>query len=332
MKNGILILICVALLNIGQSSAQDLNKKGKLKQVVIGLIGKSQSNPVFIAANSGARVAAKEMGAKYGVDVIINWQTPQTENPHQQAQTVEKLARSGAAGIAIACSDANILTPAINEAVNLGAQVVCFDADAPKSNRFAYYGSDNEEFGRMLMRELAHEMKESGVVAIIGGNKNALNLQRRIQAAIDELKKYPSMRLLQNGVFYHDEVPEKAAEVVNHAQKTYPQIGGWVFIGGWPIMEKNLIKWEPGKVKIVSCDALPAELEYVKSGQVQVLIAQGCFNWGYKSVELLLNKILMNQNPKQEFINDPPTRVTKDNLDEWSLNWKKWLLKDAVYR
>jgi ribose transport system substrate-binding protein len=332
MKKSLVLIICLVFISLGQTFAQDANKKGKLKKVVIGLVGKSQSNPVFIAAYAGARVAAKEIGAKHNVEVDINWQTPQTENPQEQAQSVEQLARSGAAGIAIACSDAKILTPAINKAVDLGAQVVCFDADAPQSKRLAYYGSDNAEFGRVLMKELAQVMKGNGIIAISGGNKSAPNLQRRIQAALDELKKYPSMKLLPNGVFYHDEVPEKAAEVVTRAQKANPQIEGWVFVGGWPLMKKNLIKWEPGKTKIVSCDALPSELEYVKSGHVQVLIAQGCFSWGYKSVELLLNKILLNQTPNEEFITDPPTRVTEENLDEWSLNWKKWLLKEAVYR
>jgi ribose transport system substrate-binding protein len=332
MRHKLVLLICLILVLYGQSYTQDVNKKGDTKKITLGIIGKSQSNPVFIAAYAGARVAAKEIGDKYGVEVIIDWQTPENENPKEQSQAVDKLSRSGVAGIAVACSDANILTPAINKAVDLGAQVVCFDADAPKSKRFAYYGSDNTEFGRTLMKELAQVMDERGVVAIIGGNKNAPNLQRRVQAVKEELKNYPSMKLLPNGVFYHEELPEKASEVVARAQKANPQIGGWVFVGGWPLWMKNAIRWEPGKIKIVACDALPSELEYVKSGHVQVLIAQGCFLWGYKSVEILLNKIVKNQTPSKELIVDPPTRVTKENLDEWSLNWKKWLLKEAVNR
>jgi ribose transport system substrate-binding protein len=332
MRHLLVLLISLFLINNGDIFAQNSNNKVNAKNITIGLIGKSQSNPVFIAAYSGARVAAKEIGAKYGVQVTIDWQTPQNENPKEQAQAIERLSRSGVAGIAIACSDANMLTSPINKAVDLGIQVVCFDADAPKSKRFAYYGSDNSEFGRALMKELAQVMNEHGVVAIIGGNRNALNLQRRIQAVKEELKNYPSMSLLPNGVFYHEELPEKASEVVARAQKANPQIGGWVFVGGWPLWMKNAIKWEPGKVKIVACDALPSELEYVKSGHVQVLIAQGCFLWGYKSVEILLNKIMKNQTPTEELIVDPPTRVTKENLDEWSLNWKKWMLKEAVNR
>jgi len=332
MKYGLALLICLLLLSCGRIIAQDANKSGEVKKITLGVIGKSQSNPVFMAAYAGARVAAKEIGAKYGVEVIIDWQTPKTENPQEQARSVDQLSRSGAAGIAIACSDAKILTPWINKAVDQGAQVVCFDSDAPKSKRFAYYGTDDVEFGQMMMKELAQEMNKSGVIAMIAGNKNALNLQRRVRTITEELKKYPSMKLLANGVYYHDEIPEKAASVVARAQKENPQIGGWAFVGGWPLFTKNGIKWAPGQVKIVACDALPDELEYLNSGHVHVLLAQGCFSWGYKSVELLLNKILNNQSPKQEFIAAPLARVTKENYEEWSLNWRKWLLKDAVNR
>jgi ribose transport system substrate-binding protein len=332
MKNKIILLLCLILAGTGLVFAQSTEKKVNAKNITIGLIGKSQSNPVFMAAYSGARVAAKEIGAKYGVQVTIDWQTPQNENPKEQAQAIEKLSHSGAAGIAIACSDASIVTPAIDKAVDLGTQVVCFDSDAPKSKRVAYYGTDDIEFGHMALKELAQAMNEKGVVAMIAGNKNAPNLQRRVHAVMEELKNYPSMKLLPNGVFYHEEIAEKAADVVARAQKANPQIEGWIFVGGWPLWAKDAIQWNPGKVKIVACDALPKQLDYVKSGHVQVLIAQGCFLWGYTSVELLVNKVLKNQNPSEEFIAAPMTRVTKENLDEWSLNWKKWLLKEAVNR
>ena len=332
MRRRLFILFFLAPLCLGLMTAQKNNKNTNVKTIKIGLIGKSQSNPVFMAAYAGARVAAKEIGAKYNVDVVIDWQTPKNEDAQEQVQAVDQMSRSGVAGIAIACSDAKILTPSINQAVDLGTQVVCFDADAPKSKRFAYYGTDDVEFGKMMMKELAQEMNETGVIAMIAGNKNAPNLQRRVRTIIEELKKYPSMKLLPNGVYYHDEIPERAAGVVARAQKENPQIRGWAFVGGWPLFMKNGISWAPGKIKVVACDALPDELEYVHSGQVQVLLAQGCFSWGYKSVELLLDKILMNQSPKEEFIAAPLTRVTKENYEEWSLNWKKWLIKEAVNR
>ena len=332
VRNKLAFIIFSVVLTTGIMVAQITNNKLTGKNITIGLIGKSKSNPVFIAAYSGARVAAKEIGAKYGMQITIDWQTPQNENPKEQTEAIEKLSRSGASGIAIACSDPNVLISPINKAVDLGIPVICFDADAPKSRRLAYYGSDDAEMGRMMLHELANAMNEKGTIAILAGNKNAQNLQSRVRVIMEELKKYPSMKLLPNGVFYHEEIPEKAAEVMNRAQKANPQIGGWALVGGWPLFMKNGIQWEPGRVKIVACDALPAQLEYIKSGHAQVLIAQGCFMWGYKSVELLVNKIVLNQSPTEGKIAAPLTLVTQENLDEWSLNWKKWLLKEAVNR
>jgi ribose transport system substrate-binding protein len=328
MRHRLFYLSCLVLFSLFITLAQT----GNVRSITIGLIGKSQSNPVFSAAYAGAKVAAKEIGTKNGVEVIIDWQTPLNENPQEQSDIIDKLTRSGAAGIAIACSDANIVTPSINKAVDVGIQVICFDSDAPKSKRFAYYGTDDVELGHLLMREIAREIGEKGAIAILAGNKNAPNLKQRVQAVLEELKKYQSVELVNNGIYYHEEIPEKAAEVMAQAQKANSKIKGWICVGGWPFFMKNAIHWEPGQIKIVSVDALPNQIEYLKSGHAQVLIAQGCFTWGYKSVELLIEKILMKKSPSQEFNTAPITRVTKENSEEWALNWRKWLLKEAVNR
>jgi hypothetical protein len=74
------------------------------------------------------------------------------------------------------------------------------------------------------------------------------------------------MKLLgaSGGVFYHEETPEKAAEAVATATNANPAIEGWAFIGGWPLFTTGALKWEPGKIKVVSCDALPAQLGYLR--------------------------------------------------------------------
>ena len=88
-KNKVILNLLLLSISCSMLIAQPINKKIVGKNITIGIIGKSKSNPVFIAAYSGARVAAKEIGAKYGVTVTIDWQTPQTENPQEQAQAVD---------------------------------------------------------------------------------------------------------------------------------------------------------------------------------------------------------------------------------------------------
>jgi ribose transport system substrate-binding protein len=296
------------------------------------MIGKIADNPVFVASYSGARLAAKELSKKYNVDIFIDWQTPATENVEEQATAIDHFARSKVDGIAIACSDANYLTSAIDKVSEKGIPVMCFDSDAPKSKRFAYCGADDAEFGKMLMKEIADELKGKGVIAVLAGNKNALNQQRRLQGLREELKKYPKITLSPENIYHNLEITERAVETVTHAQKMNPNIEGWVFIGSWSLLVKNSIKWNPGEIKVVAGNAVPAELEYVKSGYVQSLVGVNCFQMGYKTIESLLDKILTNSNPKESKMFIPLTPVSKSNVEEWSLNWKKWLLKEAVNR
>ena len=311
----------------GASTQASGGTGGVNKKVKLGIIAKSISNAVFQAAHSGAQDAARELGPKYGVDVEVEIRTPTDEDPQKQAEAIEALVRAGVDGIAISCSEANTVTPAIDRAVGRGVQVVCFDSDAAKSKRFAYYGTDDTTCGQRVMSELAKFMGDKGTVAILAGNQSAPNLQARVAAVREELKKHPNMKELNDGkgVFYHQETPEKAAEAVANAQNANPGIEGWAMVGGWPLFTTNALKWEPGKVKVVSVDALPAQLGYLKSGHVQLLLAQDCYGWGHKSVDLLLDKIVNKKDPPNQKVIDPLTAVTKENADEYAKNWEKWL-------
>lgn len=298
-----------------------------VRTVLIGIIGKSQTNDVFQAAHAGAKAAAVELAAKYGVKIEIEIRTPNDEDATKQAEAIEALTRRGADGIAIAASEANTVTPAIDRAVGKGISVMCFDSDAPDSKRFAYYGTDDTACGARIMDQLARVMGEKGTVAILGGNQSALNLQNRVKGAREALAKYPNMKLNAPATFYHVETPEKAAEAVASAQNANPGIQGWAFIGGWPLFTTDALKWTPGSIKVVSCDALPAQLNYVKSGHVDTLFAQDCYGWGYKSVEMILEKVLNGKVPEPARVVDPLTEVTRTNVDAFGQNWAKWLAK-----
>lgn len=313
-------------LNSCSKKAESVSESGKRK-ILIGFIGKSLSNDVFQAAESGARDAAKALSEKHNVDVELEVRTPNDEDATKQAEAIEALTRSGAVGIAIACSEANTVTPSIDKAVAKGVAVMCFDSDAPESKRFAFYGADDKVAGAAIMTELAKVMGEKGTVAILAGNQSATNLQNRTAGAREALAKFPNMKLNEPAVFYHVETPEKAAEAVQSAQNANSGIQGWAFIGGWPLFTADALKWAPGSIKVVSCDALPAQLNYVTTGHVDTLFAQDCYGWGTKSVEIIFDKVINNQVPAEARVIDPLTRVNKENVESFGKNWDKWLGK-----
>ena len=318
MKSAIVTILCALALPFSTLA------QGK-KNYTFGLVAKSQGNPVFQAARVGAMDAAKELGEKYKVSIKIDWRTPNEEDAQKQAEAIEQLALGGADGIAVSCSDANKLTDAINTAVNNGVAVATFDSDAPASKRFVTFGVDDIKCGEQVMEELAKLMNGKGVVAILAGNQNAPNLQKRVQGVKNVAKKFPGIKI--RDTYYHKETPQDAAAKVEQVMQANPDITGWAMIGGWPLFTDNALKWAPGTVKCVSVDALPPELQYLRSGHVQLLLAQQVYEWGHRSIEHLFNKVALKKNPASVKDVSPLIPVTKANVDEFAKNWEKWLPK-----
>lgn len=292
------------------------------KDLKIALIAKSSTNPVFMASKVGAEAAANELGPKNGIKITIDWLTPQQESGEEQAKRIAQAVNAGDNVILMSCSDAAKVTGAINDAVDKGVPVMTFDSDAPQSKRFAFYGADDKAVGTEVMDELGAQMGGKGNVAILAGNQNAPNLQARQQAVRDEAKaKFPGITIVNT--FYHNETPDDATAAVRQAMSANPQINGWAMVGGWPLFARSLLDLDPNKVKIVAVDALPAELDYVDKGVAPVLLAQPVYDWGYHSVELIVDHVTNGKDVpvinKMDLV-----KVTKTNLDDWAQQLQKW--------
>lgn len=306
----------------GDSSTTSPAAKPKGGKYTFGLVAKSQSNPVFQAALKGAQGAAKDL-ALQGYQISIEWRTPNEEDAQKQADNIERLVNTGVNGISVSCSDATKLTNAINDAVSKGVPVMCFDSDAPQSKRFAYFGVDDVQTGERVMEELAKVLgNQKGRIAVLAGNQTAPNLQARVRGVLRKAQQLGYKIDPAKDVFYHKETPQDSAAKMEEVQNNNPDIVGWALVGGWPLFTDALLKWEPGKVKIVAVDALPAELPYVEKGIVQMLLAQRVYDWGYKSVELLLAKV--EGQPVSDRNISELVPVTKQNLKEWAQTLKKW--------
>jgi ribose transport system substrate-binding protein len=300
------------------------------KGLKIAMIAKSSTNPVFLAARTGAEAAAKDLSAKHGVPIEIAWLTPPQEDGQVQAQRIAQAVNEGAGAILVSCSDAGKVTGAINDAVGRGVPVMTFDSDAPESKRFAFYGVDDIKTGQQVMVELAPLMGGKGKVAILAGNQNAPNLRKRVEGVKQEAAKHPGISFV--GTFYHVETPQDAAAEVIRVQNAYPEIQGWAMIGGWPLFTPSLLTdLDPKKVKIASVDALPPQLAYVEKGLAPVLLAQPVYLWGSVSVEKIVDKVLLKKEVPVIMPMDL-VRVSKESLGTWARQLRDWGFTDVPQR
>ena len=295
----------------------------RARGLTIAMIAKSTTNPVFVSARKGAETAAKELTEKHGVPIQIVWMTPDDEDAQLQAVAIAQAVKDRASAILISCSDADKVTGAINDAVDRGVPVMTFDSDAAESKRFAFYGVDDEQLGRAVMRELAAVLHKKGSVAILAGNAAAPNLRKRLDGVKKEAALNPGIKIV--GTFNHPETARDAAAEVIAVTTANPQIQGWAMIGGWALFTPRLMKeLDPRKVKIVAVNALPAQLAFVENGLAPVLLALPTYNWGYVSVQRIVDKVHLKQDVPTIIPPMEPVRVTKDNLGTWARQLKAW--------
>jgi len=236
---------------------------------------------------------------------------------------IAQAVKDRASAILISCSDADKVTGAINDAVDRGVPVMTFDSDAAESKRFAFYGVDDEKLGRAVMRELAAVLHKKGSVAVLAGNAAAPHLRKRLDGVKKEAALNPGIKIV--GTFNHPETARDAAAEVIAVNTANPQIQGWAMIGGWALFTPRLMKeLDPKKVKVVAVNALPAELPFVENGLAPVLLALPTYNWGYVSVQRIVDKVHLKQNVPTVIPPMEVVRVTKDNLGTWARQLQAW--------
>jgi ribose transport system substrate-binding protein len=328
-KPMLIAVAAVAMISCNKSdkaAEQQQPAAASKNNITIALIAKSSTNPVFLAARTGAEAAAKEY-AQQGIKVDIMWLTPPQEDGQVQAQRIQQAVNDGADAVLLSASDAGKVTGAINDAVDRGVPVMMFDSDAPESKRFTYYGVDDMKTGEAVMDELAKLMNGKGSVAILAGNQNAPNLQKRVQGVKEAAKKYPGIKIVDT--FNHIETPQDAAAEVVRVNNAYPEIAGWAMVGGWALFTQSLLTdLNPARTKIVSVDALPAELAYVEKGIAPVLLAQPVYQWGYVGVKTIMDKIHFKKEVPARIPMDL-VRVSKENLPQWAQQLKDWGFTDV---
>ena len=286
------------------------------RRLRFAVIPKALHIPVFDYARIGAERAAKKMG---GIEVI--WRGPEPTDEIRQKEILESFVAQRVDGIAISCLNGDLLTDAIDAAVDAGIPVVTWDSDAPRSKRFAFYGVNDIEAGRALGEGLAKLLGEKGRVALLTA-LGADNLQKRLDGAKEALARYPQIKIVE--VFDIRDDAVRVAEVIAAATQRYPDLDGWLSVGGWPVFVRNALDpIDPARTKFVAFDTIPPAPDILRSGKVQLLIGQKYFGWGEESVRLL-KRAIAGERPSPPYQYSGMDVVTRNNLDAYLQQWSAW--------
>jgi ribose transport system substrate-binding protein len=278
-----------------------MNKKFKLLSVLLllfplvmsfaggGQAGKKRSfaviypviHPVFEPVNEGALAKAKEMG------VSVDFFGPDIADPALQIQIVENLIAKKVDGIAIGPTDSAALTPLINRAIAQGIKVLCFDSDAPQSNRAGYIGTININFGKHMGEVLGQTLNGKGNVLVSQGVATQQNLIERLQGVKEVCsQKYPGIVFIDEQSGAGD--PNRTLANIENMVNAHPNFDALIGIDA-AAGPAAAIVWKAKGLKqpVIVGDDTSDIIQGVKDGFITYTIAQNQYIWGQKIVEEL---------------------------------------------
>lgn len=274
-------------------------------------------------ARRGTEKAQKEL-PNYNIEFYI----PGEMSAAAQKRILEDLLAKGVAGVSISPVNPENSTEILNQVASKAA-LFTQDADAPKSNRLLYIGTDNVAAGRQAGQQMMKALPNGGKSMVFVGTMDAANARERLQG-IKEVIAGSKIEIIDVRTDGGDQAKAKAN--VEDTLTKYPNID--LLVGLWAYNTPqiyNAVKAasREGKVKIVGFDEDQQTLKGVSEGVIEATVVQQPYEFGYQSMIFLAkyiggDKSFIPEN-KQKII---PTRIIdKSNVKEFAAEIRELLKK-----
>jgi ribose transport system substrate-binding protein len=258
--------------------------------------------------NCGAQAKAKELGVK------LDFQGPEEFDASQQTPIVNAVAAKKPDAVLIAPTDTKALYAPIKQMADAGTKIVLVDTTLDQPDMaVSQISSDNEAGGKTAADTLAKLIGGSGKVFVVNVKPGISTTDAREKGFVAGAK---AAGLDYVGREYSNDKPEIAAAKTKAALQKNADLKG--------IFGTNLFSAEGAatavreagakSVKIVGFDAGPKQVQDLKDGTVQGLIAQKPADIGSQGVEQAYNAL--TGKPTTKKIGTESVSITKDNLSQ----------------
>jgi simple sugar transport system substrate-binding protein len=247
-------------------------KQPKMKFVFVNHV---TTNPFFVPTKYGAEDACKLLGCSY------QWTGSETSNVNEMVNAFNSAISAKADGIAVALVDQKAFNGPTDKASAAGIPVVGYNADAAGNSRLCYIGQDLFVSGQEMGKHIV-DLVGSGDVALFIATPGSLNIQPRIDGAIDTLKK------AGGGVTYHTiatgaALPHELSTIDAYFQGHKDTKGMFAVDAGSTqgiaqVMQKHGLA---GKVKAGGYDLLDPTIKLLADGQIDFTIDQQPYLQGF---------------------------------------------------
>jgi ribose transport system substrate-binding protein len=283
---------------------------GQAESFDVTLVQGVAGDEFYITMACGAQEAADELG------VNLDVQGPNKFDPTAQTPILNAVIARGPDAILIAPTHVTAMIPPLQQAQDEGIEIVLVDTVVEdESIGVSRIATDNVEGGRIAGETLVDLIGGEGTVFVNTTQPGVSTVEQRQQGFEEVIKNESGINYV--GAEFNDDDATKAARITNSVLAAEPDLAG--------IFATNLFSAEGaatalreagklGKVKIVGFDASPGQVDQLKEGLVQALVAQNPREIGRQGVEQAVAALRGDQ--VEEEITTPLTVATKDNLDD----------------
>lgn len=263
----------------------------------------------WLSMKCGVEAAAKEAGAK------IDVQAPQDGTAATQKPLIDSIVAKHPDVLVVSPDDSTAMQAPLKAAADAGIKVVLVNntTDDP-SYAVSRVLSDDKAGGRSAFEAIKGLHPNGGKVLVVGTQPGFANTDARVDGFKEAAEADSSFNYL--GVQYSQNSPATAAQLVSAALQKDPDIVG-IFAANLNSAEGTATGLrQAGKeqqVSVVGYDAGPGQIQQLKAGVVQALIAQQPAAIGDHGVEQGLAALAGKEVTAD--IRTELTIITKDNVD-----------------
>tara|TARA_R110002020_G_scaffold39797_5_gene117826 strand:+ start:5170 stop:6153 length:984 start_codon:yes stop_codon:yes gene_type:complete len=258
------------------------------QDVTIPIIVKDTTSFYWQIVLAGARAAGKDLG----VNVPELGAQAETDI-NGQISILENAVAGSPAAVVIAPTEKSALGAPITEAAN-SVPIVGIDSSADSTAFTSFLTTDNVQGGRIAADGLAAAImaatgKEEGEVALITSVPNAGSLEERKQGFIEQLAKYPGLKLVADK--YADGQAATGLNITTDLLTANPNLVG--------IFASNLIMAQGAgqalaengvadKVSLIGFDSDDKLVGFLTDGTIDALVVQDPYRMGYDGIKTAL--------------------------------------------
>lgn len=287
------------------------------KQIKIAAVPAESGIPYFVTMQCGAKAAAE----KFNVD--LNWSGPAEWDFNKQQPFIDGAIAWQPDGLIIVPTDPEALVTYVKGWMEKGIPVVTADVTLSEPVELQGIESDQYSGGVVAANAMFEATNGEGSYLPIGTTPGSYGANQRVAGFVDTMKKLkPDVEILPTCFPHHDAT--QAAQCVSAAITGNPNLKGIFVATSAPAGGASSAVIEAGKqgeILITSFDADPQQIQDLRAGIYQTVVAQDPYQMGFHAVELLVQYLRKEVDPStlEQHVTMPMVALTKDNVDDPSL-------------